>query len=910
MNSNRKYQIIVGGNPPQTVYPINDKDVEFTHGRNDEEKIFYERKLKNKLVFGNNQKNNITDYTYFYNYEQSPTLRCETFVINIFKKCDGVFILDWTGEFSLNDAEWDLDNCTVAVKAEPQTLYNCVKKQKGKEVNILDVPNIISTYTSLDYNYEYFYCYALPTFGACTLPGTQTGTWTLAYQDLSRQLTYNCNNYTTPVRVYYREYVITACAGGTPTLPPGSGWALETNNCGFNGTAKYVRVPVSGPFPASKFAFGWWNYITNQQELPPEPSFKSVLVTNTPQSENLFYNQSAVVYPFGGTPYPTITYHLEVLYNPNSSYVWSLNPGSPITAIVSGTTNVCDITPNSNISGTIQVLLTETHGNGYVSTKVFNVPQIVSPTAGISQTISATIIGPTIVCPSQQNLLFVCTDVPTVSTGAVSITWTASGGATLASANGNRSILINAPASGTFTVTAFWQIAVGGAPPYTITCQTMHSVTVQEIPVSPPLIAISEVYPSEPNMLFLMLKRSGATYAGYHNMTSLGAIPVYPTYAVYQAASPATLGSHCFLFKETVNCACNYIELIPTQNDGTVGKLPAFYWCPDSSSNNVNITYGRNRLFKEVVEYVVSQLGCNINGVVSDFFEWNPPGNTPGYSTGINYVTGLPNKLKDLLIAQKSDIISYNSSNPATSGLITFEKLEKIWLYMFNAYWFIDSSNRLRVEHVSYFNRTVAYNANDTVNGPFNVAKNKYTYNKSKMPKFEHFEFSERMFTDFIGADIYYDSQCVDQDSTSNKKERNLDFLTSDLYALFIDPASANKVGFVLIANNVVGGVYSVATEVGALSGSVIANGHLSWANLHVHYHKHNRVLLQGYMNTALTNFISAAPTKIQKDIVIKICCGDTIDPLLQLYKTQLGNGIMDEAEESTGKIKINLLHS
>lgn len=913
MNSNRKYTIIAGASPAFEVHPINDAQVDFSQERADDDKIFYERKLKNSFVFCNNAKTGINDFSYFYGFESNAILKCTTFTMNVFKKCGTAFVLDWVGEFSLTDAEWDLDTCTVKIKATPSTIYNCIKKNKALEFNILSLPNIISTSATLDFNYEYFWCYDTPFFAGCSLPGVQTGTWTQAYNDLTKNLDYQCNSYNTAIRVYYREFVITACVGGVPQPPPGAGWALESNDCVTSQTSKYVRTPVNGPYPANQFGTGWWNYITNTQELPPEAVFKSIVVTNTPASQTSFFlGHNKVSYANGGTPQPVITYHFEILNNSNSTYVWTLAPGSPVTATIGGTGNICDITPTNNSTGNIWVLLTETHGNAYVSTHVFIIPQVSAQYFPFNQSISANITGPSTCCPNQQTLFFRCTNVPTVSTGNPTITWTANNGAVITAGQGTDQINVTAPASGSFIVQMGWQIQQVSA--YQISCSASVMVSVQPIPTTPPILCVNQAYPNESIALF-SYGRSGSTWKAYRNTTQItNPAPFGPIQFVVTAA-PAVVGTYCYLFKESVNCVCNYVKIVPEQTNATVGKLPALYWCPDTTSNNIQ--YTRNRSFKEVVEAVIDNMNCGINGVVSDLFDWNAVGDAPGYSPGNDYVLvnlGFPittNFLTNITIAQKSDIISYASSNPATKGMITFDKLEKIWLFMFNAYWFIDSLGRLRIEHVSYFNRTVAYNANAAPHAIFNIAKNKYTYDKAKMPKFEKFAHAEMMFTDFVGTAIYYDSPCVDQDPSSNTKERILDFVTTDLYSLFIDPANANKLGFVLMANTVVGSTYTVAIEQGVLSTANIVNGHLSWANLHDYYHKHDRVLKQGFMNNILTTFATVKPTKVQKEIVIKVCCDDVFNPLLQLYKTQLGNGVLQEAEENTqkGTIKMTLLH-
>lgn len=928
MNSKRKYYILVDSLPAREVFPINDKDIVFSHDKQDEDKAFYERKLKNKLEFSNSPKKGITDFDYFYGYETNVVNRCKEFKIQLYRLCNGEYNLDWQGKFSLNDGEWDLDRCTFIVKPIPDTIYTCLKTNKLKEINILNVPNIISTSTNLDYNYEFFYCAKIG--GFCSFPGVQTATWTLFYQDLSYPYTKDCVTVGVSLIVYYREAVITACVAGLPNPPPGSGWLLEQNNCGTSSTCKFVRTPVAGILPfASSCAVGWYNFVTNQDELPPYPTFKEIIVAASPPSEELYYSYPTIIGEKSGFGGIDPEWYMEVLNNPNSTYAWSLTPGSPILAAVTGVTNEVKIVPNSpfNPSGIIQIRLTETHGNASVSIKDYNINFIGIDASNSGQIITSTtrIKGATTVCKNANNLYFEIPKQPVMTASGFytptvgPIVWSVTGGAIIVAGQGTRFVTIKA-GTANFTVTASYTVnVVHGTTPannYSWSYALSKAIIVQDLPVTADIDGIIHRYPSEPN-LSLKVRIRSANYAWYDSspaFLSAGA-PVLP-FNEYFFTTPASIGSHCYLVKETINCACSaWIKVskpiaVPIPY-AYLGFFPPVYWCTGSSISSA-INYTRNRSFKEVVEYVIDQLGCNVNAVVSDFFEWNPVGDAPGYSSGINYVTGLTNRLADMTIAQKSDIISYLSSNAATKGMITLDKLEKIWSWMFNAYWFVDAFGRFRVEHISFFNRTVAFDANALPHKPYNIAKNKWIYNKSVMPRLEIFKCAEMMFTDFIGTPIFYDSICVDQDGASNNKERFMDFVTTDLYALYLDPANANKVGFVLMCNDKIGSTYTIDQETGAISGNLIANGHLAWANLHVAYHQYNRVLKQGYMNNILTTFKTTKPTKQQKEIAIKVCCDDTFDPLLQLYKTEIGNGILSDAEENTetGIIKMTLNHA
>lgn len=923
MNSKKRYQIAIPSlSVVRDVFPINDKEVSY-NWELESDKVFYEKKLKNKLIFKNDTKAGIDDFDFFYGYENSIN-RCAEFVLSIFKKCNGVEVLEFEGTFSLNDGDWDIDRCTVQFKADPNNDYQCFKKNKNKEVNILDLPNKITTSANLDYNYEFHYCANL-TGVACSLPGANPSTWTQFQFFNGHSYIKNCTSFNTYLRVYYREFMVTACSGGLPSPPPGTGWILEQNNCGTTFTSKWVRSPLLGvvPFP-NTVAIGWYNFSTNTEELPPFPSQKQIVVSATPSSEDLDYTYGTLYSPFVAGH--SIDYFIEVPNNVNSTYAWSLNPGSPVTALISGATNVCQINlASTSGTGTLQVKLTETHGNGYVSTKIYSIPVASASTTFGPYTADPNIVGATTVCKNQTGILFSVPQLAVFTGGlwtvATAPTWTVTGGASIISGQGTRTISVNAGTSN-FTVDfeTVYRYNGGFAPSgFTLIIKKTINVSVSSLPVTPTVRGVVNHYPSEPNCSLYLQQRSTASYNWYRDLTNIGpGISGLPTinHQILNFTAPAGAGNYCYIVKETINCGCaTWIKIGSAIANGTVGYFPPIYWCFNPTATT--IFYTRNRLFQEACEYVLQEMGCSFNTIYSDFFEWNPIGDAPGYSAGNNYVlvnqgfVDTTNKLRYLSISQKSDVLNPTSSNAATKGMLTFEKMTKIWRELFHCFWFVDSAGRFRVEHKSFFNNTLAFDSTIAPHATHNAAKRKYIYNKESMPKFERFQFSEALWTDFVGADIWYDSVCVNQDPDGNVSERGTkDLLTTDLYALFIDPASANKVGFVLFCNDFDGTSYTVNLDAGNISGVLIANAHLSWANLHVNFHKYDRVLTQGYMNNVLTTFNSTQKYKQQKDVVLNVCCDDEFDPTMSYIKTELGNGIISSAEQNTsnGIIKATLL--
>lgn len=916
MNSKRRYQI-TEGSTVRDVFPINDSSIKYTYQKLDDEKVFYLRKLKNKLVFTNNAKNSITDFTFFYNYEKFISTRCTEFTIDIFKLCNGIEILEYTGTFSLNEADWDLDRCKVEISINSTTPYDCIKKNSKRAFNILDLPNIVTTKTDLAYNYEFHYCIGVGANlgAACVPPGPQAGAWSTFHQEV---FTFNdtsaagvCAQRIENITIYYREFVVTSCLGGSVNPPPGTGWLLHTNNCSFNSTSKWVRSPLAGPITGINLAvgYGWYNPTTGQDEFPPHPSTKSITVTATPASETSLLHNPQMFFcdPLSGM---TVKFRIEVLNNPNSSYAWSLSPLTTATATVTGvgSTNKCDVTPTS--SGTLKVRLTETHGNSYVSIQdyTFNVlfmgcsatPYVINA-GGFSISKTREIDG-----EAYEHFVpeaFVCTGFTSTSN------WNFTYSGTFNFVGGSGNSISGQMNGGAFTITAEQTFFKTGSNPLFIIYRNVTNVSQIYIPDSDPIYLIKEMYPNEIYQASCVKLSSGTTITlsptWYINNTNQGpGTLVVGNYWYYGDFAPASPGSFCLAIKENINYTASafgfqLFKIIPSINQIGFGRTPPIYYAP---STGTFVSYTRGRLFQDACEYVLQSMGCSVTDIVSDFFEWNPPGDAPGYSLGVNYVTGSLNKLTHLTISQKSDVISPTSSNAATLGELTFDQIEKIWAWMFNAFWYIDPlTNKMRVEHISFFNKVVAY---DTTVSPllkWNEANNKWSYDKSKMPKYERFKFADGMMIDFIGADIYYDNTCVDQNSESNVKERFLDYVSTDLYNIYLNPADLDKRGFVLFCNNKSGSFYTVDIEQGLISTSYLSNGHLSWANLHYAYHRHNRVLPNGFMNNLPTVFLSTIKTKQQKNVKIPKCCSDSdFNPQDILIKTGLGNGVVAEAEEDT----------
>lgn len=323
----------------------------------------------------------------------------------------------------------------------------------------------------------------------------------------------------------------------------------------------------------------------------------------------------------------------------------------------------------------------------------------------------------------------------------------------------------------------------------------------------------------------------------------------------------------------------------------TVTTTKVIYGTPD-------IIYDRNRWLLDVIEFSADKIVTGVS-VSSDFF-----------TDATNPITLNPNKLLYLTIAQKSDIIRPTSTNPATTAMLSWNELTDILWGMFHVKWDYDMvSNTINVEHISWWTKAAGIDLRTQLSCK---ATNKYSYLKEKMPKYEKFSFMEADDYNFVGTPIWYDSACVNPDPESNVKELNIS-VTTDLQHIIDNPTAISDEGFVILCNYESGGLYFVAIEGGMLVPHVLPNMHLSWANLQNSYFRHNRILIEGYMNAVLTTFWSAQKNIIQPCVAI-VC--DEFDPTEEMT-TELGEtylsgvkGTVDKAELSPeGKLKLSLLY-
>lgn len=317
-------------------------------------------------------------------------------------------------------------------------------------------------------------------------------------------------------------------------------------------------------------------------------------------------------------------------------------------------------------------------------------------------------------------------------------------------------------------------------------------------------------------------------------------------------------------------------------------------------------TQTRGRTLADVLSFIQVNTCSKILGIRSDFFEINPPGDTPGYIAGKNYITGLDNKIANLQVFNVSDFVNPTATSPAVIAYLTFSEIINALVEMFNCDWFIDADGYLRIEHIFWFSKSNAIDAmakDFEGNYTYNKGKGVFEYDREKIPNQEEYQFFIQSNIDFRGLPILYYPPCAGDSTISHTVSK---FTTDVSYALN-NPTSITLENFIMVC--VDGGTIDV--EIGVLTGQLKNNVHLSWANLHANYHKYDRPLPNGNMNGAYTTFFSTRRSKIQKGIVYQKCC-TMVNPTTDLVITTLGNGEIAAMEMTTkdDMYRFELLHS
>lgn len=297
--------------------------------------------------------------------------------------------------------------------------------------------------------------------------------------------------------------------------------------------------------------------------------------------------------------------------------------------------------------------------------------------------------------------------------------------------------------------------------------------------------------------------------------------------------------------------------------------------------------FSRGRRLLDAIDYLVTQTNAPNRAA-------SPTAQSEFFSGATNYVTNQANDLLDLLIFQKTDILSYKSSEQATKGEISLKSLLDDLRDMFQVYWFLDAAGKFRLEHLSYFENNGTTDLTARVDWARYVKGTRsYEYNKEAMPRYERLLFAESFGDDFLKAEIEYTDPCVNKQIGQDTRETIISQFNNDLKGLLTGGSTSNT-GFTLVAHR--GG--SVIKSAGAVTNTLQANAPVSAGNLVASFWRHGRVLLGGKLNGIYTQFSSTAKTRKQATITVPECC-QPVNPYARFITTLGNNGSLESWVET-----------
>ena len=162
-----------------------------------------------------------------------------------------------------------------------------------------------------------------------------------------------------------------------------------------------------------------------------------------------------------------------------------------------------------------------------------------------------------------------------------------------------------------------------------------------------------------------------------------------------------------------------------------------------------------------------------------------------------------------VFISQITNLLKTNYSQAAQKAEVSLKELLDELAILFKCYWFIDSQNRLRIEHISYFLQGGTYNETTHVIGAdlttsqdkFNLKKfaydqQKISFDSSSFASSYKFMWPSIAFEQFnIEKLAFYDSYLTD----SEAKEITSNIFASDINAMTLQPEKFSNDGFALL---------------------------------------------------------------------------------------------------------------
>ena len=201
-----------------------------------------------------------------------------------------------------------------------------------------------------------------------------------------------------------------------------------------------------------------------------------------------------------------------------------------------------------------------------------------------------------------------------------------------------------------------------------------------------------------------------------------------------------------------------------------------------------------------------------LSSVISVLLSKIAPGITHAATTAYSqflYGTNLIGVAQTLLIVPKSNIVSAGYDQPAQKAPITLNDVLTMLRDCFRCYWYIDSQNRFRIEHIQYFQNGGSYSGTPGVGIDLTAqlvsrnqkawafARNQYKFDKPAMASRYQFAWMDDVTQLFEGFPIDIISKYVNPE---NIEQITVHKFTSDIDYILLNPSAVSKDGFALIS--------------------------------------------------------------------------------------------------------------
>ena len=271
-----------------------------------------------------------------------------------------------------------------------------------------------------------------------------------------------------------------------------------------------------------------------------------------------------------------------------------------------------------------------------------------------------------------------------------------------------------------------------------------------------------------------------------------------------------------------------------------------------------------------------------------------------GTSTYSQFLFGsnpLLNNWGRLVISPKSNVLVAEYTQPSQKAPITLAEVLKMLRDACGCYWFIDSSNRLRIEHISYFKNGGSYSGVPSVgidlttlynsrNGKtWDFGTNEVTFEKLDMAQRYEYSWMDDTTEAFKGYPIEIISTYVEQDKI---EEITVAGFNPDIDYMMLNPSMVSEDGFALMCCQVSGGQYNVPISYVVDILNICQNYQLTMMMLQAYFLRSDLSAWHVKINQNTTIAWGIQRKKEQK---VNIPLGEAEPELQKLVKTGIGNG-------------------